>query len=363
MLSPSEFRDIVSGRRTGPAAAVLRTGLRIAEIPYSLVMHGRNACFDGGIFRSSRVPALVISVGNLTVGGTGKTPLVEWLVRWFRDRGVGVGVVSRGYKARDGAPNDEALELASKIPELPHVQNRDRVAAAHQAIDGDGCRVVVLDDAFQHRRIQRDLDLVLLDALEPFGWEHVLPRGTLREPVSGLKRAHVVALSRADAVTAEQRAAIRTRVQQLAPAADWIELVHQPTELIAADGRRQSLDTLADRPVAAFCGIGNPQGFRHTLDTLACQVLGFRSLPDHYAYPPSEVEKLAEWVDMLSNVESVLCTRKDMVKLNCRSLGRHELWAVSIGLQITHGRESFERRLQSLLEANGIPANALDLPA
>ncbi|MCL4207170.1 MAG: tetraacyldisaccharide 4'-kinase [Pirellulaceae bacterium] len=350
MLSPSEFRDIVSGRRIGPTAAVLRTGLRLAEIPYATLMRARNACYDRGVLRSLRVPASVISVGNLTVGGTGKTPLVEWLVGWFRDRGVRVGVVSRGYKARDGAPNDEALELASKIPELPHVQNRDRVAAARQAIDRDSCRVVVLDDAFQHRRIQRDLDLVLLDALEPFGWEHVLPRGTLREPVSGLGRAHVVALSRADAVTAEQRAAIRARVRHLAPAADWIELVHQPTELIAAGGRRRSLESLSRRRVAAFCGIGNPDGFRHTLDTLGCQVLGFRSLPDHFGFPRSEVAKLAEWVEGLADVDTVLCTRKDMVKLECDRLGSRELWAVSIGLVVSHGQESFERRLQSLLE-------------
>ena len=114
------------------------------------------------------------------------------------------GIVSRGYGAR-GGPNDEARELAWKLPGVPHVQDPDRVAAARRAIREFGCQVLVLDDAFQHRRIGRDLDIVLLDALEPLGYEHVFPRGTLREPVEGLARADVVALSRADLLTADQR--------------------------------------------------------------------------------------------------------------------------------------------------------------
>jgi tetraacyldisaccharide 4'-kinase len=350
-MNPSEFRDLVSGQRTGLVASSMRAALRIIEIPYTWIMRGRNVLYNRGMLPSFRVSALVISVGNLTVGGTGKTPMVQWLTNWFRSQGAVAGVVSRGYKARDGAPNDEALELAAKIPDLTHVQNRDRVAGAQRAISRDGCQVIVLDDAFQHRRIQRDLDLVLLDALEPFGWEHVLPRGTLREPVSGLARADIVALSRADAISDEQRAAIRARVKRLAPRADWIELVHQPMELIAGDGRRQALDHLAGRRVAAFCGIGNPQGFVHTLQTLGCQLIGFRSLPDHFAYPPSEVAHLATWLDSLPDVTTVLCTCKDLVKLNCCQLGSNELWAVSIGLRISRGRESLEHRLQALLES------------
>ena len=113
-----------------------------------------------------------------------------------------------------GGPNDEARELAWKLPGVPHVQNPDRVAAARQAIREFGCQALVLDDAFQHRRIARDLDIVLLDALEPLGYEHVFPRGTLREPVEGLARANVIALSRADLLTAEQRRAIRERVAE-----------------------------------------------------------------------------------------------------------------------------------------------------
>jgi len=331
-------------------AGLLRTALRIGEIPYTMVVTTRNVLYDQGVLPAHGVAVPVVSVGNLTVGGTGKTPLVEWLARWFHQHGVSVGLVSRGYKARDGAPNDEALELAGKLPEVPHLQNRDRVAAAQEIIDRYGCRLVLLDDAFQHRRIRRDLDLVLLDALEPFGWEHVLPRGTLREPVSGLTRADVVALSRSDAVSEEQRASIRERVKRLAPKSDWVELVHQPMELVSADGRRASMGMLATRRAAAFCGIGNPDGFRHTLDSLGCQVAGFRSFPDHHAYPPSDLAELEAWIEGLGDVDIVLCTQKDLVKLNCSVLASRDLWAVSIGLGVTHGRELLERRLLSLLD-------------
>ena len=139
-------------------------------------------------WHASSVEVPVISVGNLTLGGTGKTPMVEWIVRQLQKREKKVGIISRGYGSR-GGPNDEALELAWKLPSVPHVQNPDRVAAARRAIDEFGCDALVLDDAFQHRRIARDLDIVLLDALEPLGYEHVFPRGTLREPIEGLARA------------------------------------------------------------------------------------------------------------------------------------------------------------------------------
>ena len=159
-------------------------------------------------------------MGNLSLGGTGKTPMVQWLARWFRERGVRVAVISRGYGAKHGGgANDEALELERKLPGVDHLENPDRVAAVQQAVATFGARLIVLDDAFQHRRMARNLDIVLLDALEPFGFEHVFPRGTLREPISGLARAHVVALSRAELLDSAARREIRQRVKSLAPEA------------------------------------------------------------------------------------------------------------------------------------------------
>ncbi len=292
----------------------------------------------------------VVSVGNLTLGGTGKTPMVEWLARWFRARDVRLTIISRGYGAESGGRNDEALELEQRLPDVPHVQDPDRVAAARMAIEEFECQLILLDDAFQHRRIHRDLDIVLLDALEPFGFGHVFPRGMLREPLAGLKRAQIVALSRANLVDAVERARIRSVVLDYAPSAVWVECNHAPRGLHSAAGATAELTSLADKPVAAFCGIGNPTGFRRTLEQCGFTVASFREFPDHYSYRRSDVESLADWVKDL-NAEAVICTQKDLVKLGIDRLGTRALWALAIGLEISAGAADFEERLHGMLAA------------
>ena len=173
-----------------------------AEFPYTAAVAYRNRRYDLGRAAIHHVAVPVISVGNLTLGGTGKTPMVKWVARRLLAQGSRVAIVSRGYGAAAGQQNDEARELSQALPEVPHVQNRDRVAGAERAIAEFSAQCILLDDGFQHRRLARDLDIVLLDALEPFGFEHVFPRGTLREPLAGLKRAQAVCLSRADAISA-----------------------------------------------------------------------------------------------------------------------------------------------------------------
>jgi tetraacyldisaccharide 4'-kinase len=275
---------------------------------------------------------------------------VEWLARWFRAQVVRVAIVSRGYGAEAGARNDEALELEQKLPDVPHVQNPDRVAAARMAIEEFKSQVILLDDAFQHRRIHRDLDIVLLDALEPFGFGHVFPRGMLREPLSGLRRAHVIALSRANLVDPAERERIKSVVKRHAPTAIWIECDHAPRELRSASGASAELGTIAGKPVAAFCGIGNPDGFRRTLQQCGFQVDAFREFPDHFAYQRADVESLAAWAASLP-IEAAICTQKDLVKLGIDRLGQRSLWAVAIGLEISTGEGDFEARLQQVLAA------------
>ncbi len=189
------FRDIVSGRRRGAAAAVVRGAAALVEPFYAAAVRRRNRRYDRRAAAAHSAGVPVVSVGNLTLGGTGKTPMVRWIAQWFHSRGVRVAVVSRGYGSKAGRANDEALELERLLPDVPRLQNPDRVAAAREAAESLGCRAIVLDDGFQHRRIARDLDIVLLDATEPFGFGHVFPRGTLREPIEGLRRAGVVVLS------------------------------------------------------------------------------------------------------------------------------------------------------------------------
>ncbi len=348
-MNATRFRELVSGERQGVAASILRSILRVVEAPYSSAVAWRNRQYDRGRKEVQRVGIPVISVGNLTLGGTGKTPMVEWLARWFLDRGVRVTIVSRGYGAKAGSSNDEALELAEKLPDVPHVQNPDRVAAARAAIAEHNCQLILLDDAFQHRRIHRDLDIVLLDALAPFGYGHLFPRGMLREPLSSLRRADVVALSRANLIDPSERSRIQSVVRGHAPEALWIECSHAPRELRSASGKRAEIASLASRKIAAFCGIGNPAGFRRTLSQCGCDVAAFREFADHYSYEQSDLDSLGAWASGLA-VDAVVCTQKDLVKIGVDRVRELPLWAIAIGLEISIGQAEFEARMQDILK-------------
>ncbi len=327
---------------------MLRGLLRLGEYPYTWAVERRNQAYETGRKPKFYVGAPVISVGNLTLGGTGKTPLVEWLARWFIDKGATIALVSRGYKAVDGKLNDEAQELAQKLPGVPHEQNADRVAAARLAVQKFGSELILLDDGFQHRRIHRDLDIVLLDALAPFGFDHVFPRGMLREPLSGLARASMAVLTRADMVDEAERARIRGIVKSYAPQIGWAECRHAPRGLLRADGQEESLSSLRGQPVAAFCGLGNPAGFRHTLNECGFNVAAWREFPDHFVYNEAASNELAAWTAG-SGATAAVCTHKDLVKLNVNELGKLPLRAAIVGLEFLRGQEVLEAKLQLLL--------------
>ncbi len=190
------YLALISGQTPGLAAAVQRLGLYLASLFYGLGVRLRNAGYSLGWLRAQRVAAPVVSVGNLTVGGTGKTPAVEYVARYYRRQDRRVAILSRGYGSA-GGHNDEALVLFANLNDVPHLQDADRVRSAHIALEELESEVLVLDDGFQHRRLVRDLDLVLIDATNPWGHGYLLPRGLLREPIRGLRRADLVLLERA----------------------------------------------------------------------------------------------------------------------------------------------------------------------
>ncbi|MEX0677172.1 MAG: tetraacyldisaccharide 4'-kinase [Pirellulales bacterium] len=348
-MRPSQFRRLVSGEWRGPGPTLVRAALAALAVPYTAAVRMRNRRYDAGRAPVTRLEVPVVSVGNITLGGTGKTPTVEWLARWFAGRGVRVGVVSRGYRSKEGRPNDEALELAQKLPDLAHVADTDRVRGARQAVGRFGCQLLLVDDGFQHRRLARDFDLVLIDALEPFGFGHVFPRGTLREPLSGWARADALMLTRADMVDAPGRAEIREHVTRYAPAALWLEATHAPQALLSASGAEQPLETLAGQRIAAFCGIGNPAGFRHSLAHCRYQVAASVEFADHMHYTPEDIREIARWADAL-DVAAVLCTHKDLVKVGEHWTCNIPLWALAIRLEILAGQAPFEAALGRLAQ-------------
>jgi tetraacyldisaccharide 4'-kinase len=321
-------------------------------VPYSLAVRLRNFCYQRGLKRTHHAGVPVVSVGNLTVGGTGKTPAVEYVAGFFRRHELRVAILSRGYGANTG-PNDEALVLEENLPDVPHLQGADRVALAQAAIEELESEVLVLDDGFQHRRLARALDLVLIDATLPWGHGYLLPRGLLREPLGSLHRAGLILLARCDQVDPFVLQDLRDRLHRLVPAVPLVETCHLPIELVDSQQRTAPLELLRQAPIAAFCGLGNPQAFRHTLEQLGARVASFCTFPDHHAYTREDVEQLHAWASQVGRIANpssaqdviVVTTQKDLVKLRLSRLGDLPLWSLRIRLQVRSGQDVLDRCL------------------
>jgi tetraacyldisaccharide 4'-kinase len=340
------YRALISGEARGTWPGVQRAGLWLASKPYGWAVAARHALYDRGWKRSHRAAVPVVSVGNLTAGGTGKTPCVEHVARYYRRRDLRVAILSRGYGGAGGR-NDEARVLEENLPDVPHLQGADRVALAATAVEELDSEVLVLDDAFQHRSLARDLDLVLVDATDPWGHGHLLPRGLLRDSPRRLRRAGVVVLTRCDQVPAAALADLRTTVARLAPGVPVAETTHRPVDLL--NGNTAPLDRLRGRPVAAFCGVGNPEAFRRTLLGLGARVGAFRTFRDHHAYTRADVDDLTAWARRQAPAWVVVTTQKDLVKLRLTRLGPCEVWALRVRLHVEAGQEMFDRQLGAVL--------------
>lgn len=345
-IDRAAYLRLIRGQTRGPAAAFGRSALVLASLGYGAVAWLRNRGYDLGRLPSSRAAVPVVSVGNLTLGGTGKTPMVEWIARRLRERELRVAILSRGYGQTAGL-NDEGRVLEDNLPDVPHLQGGDRVVLAQTAVEQLESQILVLDDGFQHRRLARDLDIVLLDALEPFGLGRLFPRGLLREPVSSLKRAGVVVLSRADLVDQDARQAIRQAAERQAGPLCWAEARHAPRDLVDGAGGSYPLEILHDRAIAAFCGIGNPEGFRRTLASLGGRAQAFREFPDHHAYSARDIHELELWAAQ-TRADLVLTTQKDLVKIRLERLGDARLLALRIGLELLSGGDALESALAAV---------------
>lgn len=347
-MDGNAYFDVISGKQTGAAAAMFR-GLLAGLSPfYAAAVRARNRAYDLGLKRVHRAAVPVLSVGNLTTGGTGKTPFVAWLTQWFRERRVKVALLSRGYCSLSPAGNDEKLLLDRLCPDVPHFQDPDRVAAAERACRECDPDLLILDDGFQHRRLARDLNIVLIDALNPWGYGHCLPRGLLREPVTALRRAEIVVLTRADQVSADNKQAILERVQTISPALPCVEAAFTPRRLVNADGKTHEFAALDGTPVGAVCGIGNPDGFRRTLAECGVQDADcrfFRAFPDHHHYDGGALNAVTRLIRE-NDPALLLTTQKDLVKLDRTELADVPLWAVEIGMRLLGERSELEDRLQ-----------------
>ena len=262
-----------------------------------------------------RLPVPVISIGNLTVGGTGKTPVVEAIARAHLRRGGTPGILSRGYKSKNGS-NDEFDLLARRLPGVPQVAHRERSVGGmellqkHPTVD-----LILLDDGFQHRVLDRDLDLVLIDATQPFGGGRCLPAGWCREPWTALDRADAILITRAEQVSAGARQELFRFLHERFPET-WIGVSKREVEGFR-DARRgdMTLTSLPEEgPIAAFCGIGNPDAFFASLGELDAPVVTTQRFRDHHRYTADDLERLRTEARRCGAV-CLLTTEKDGVKL------------------------------------------------
>lgn len=307
-MKQDSFRKLVSGESSGPGAALLRFILGIAALIYRLIIGMRNFLYSRGWLKIHRADAAVISIGNITTGGTGKTPLVILLCKQiisnskFKISNSQCAILTRGYKtrrpfsvmrrAKKGRGTQYAIRntinepaiLAESCPGVQVVVNPDRVAGAAEAVNRFGAKVLIMDDGFQHRRLGRDLDIVTIDSTAPFGYGKLLPAGLLREPVSTLKRADAVVITRCDQVTEAELTQIEGKLRQVNPEIVIARSVHAPVCAKSINDREISLEELKGKKIFAFCGIGNPAAFFNTVEALGAELIGSRVFDDHYHY-------------------------------------------------------------------------------
>ncbi len=312
-MNHDTYRRIVSGQDQRPGVRALRVLFGAAALVYGLVMRGRNLLFAIGILRSRAAGIPVISIGNITTGGTGKTPLVIWLCNYLRNMGIHSSILTRGYKTHPDQITDEPALLAKACPDTDVVVNPNRVAGAKKAISVHQAQTLVLDDGFQHRRLKRDLDIVAVDATCPFGYGRVLPAGLLREPKSGLSRADAVIITRFDQADAEQMRQLEEKIQQISPNIPIAKAVHKHTGAVTFQNEKLGLEELRSKKIFAFCGIGNPNAFFRCLEQNDLSLADTQTFDDHHAYTQEEMKQIFERA-ISCGAEMILCTQKDWVK-------------------------------------------------
>jgi len=300
-----------------PEPVALRAVLAPAAWLYGAIVALRNMLYDRRWLRIYKADAPVISVGNLTVGGTGKTPVVLELWRRLVALRRRPAILTRGYAAARGQPADEVLEMLDEAPDALVVVEPDRVAGAGWAIDARAVDCLLLDDGFQHRRLARDLDIVLIDALRPWGGGRLLPAGRLREPRASLRRAQVVLVTRANQVEAGRVSEIAAEITRLAPRARVLTADVRPTGLLwtdAAGERRRELAALACTTPLPVCGLGNPASFVAAVEELCAAARRPLLFRDHHRYAARDVARILQAARQ-AGADAVVVSRKDWVKL------------------------------------------------
>jgi len=377
--------DVIMNNRKGVRAKVLRVILRGLSGIYGGVVALRLVLFRDRYIHDHHLGVPVISIGNLTVGGTGKTPVVEMLAKALRDRGRKVAILSRGYKSKRqrkvslvrrlaaklglmGLPpapkprvvsdfervritdsyvaGDEPLMLAMNCPGVPVIVDRDRVNGGAYAINELGADVLLLDDGLQYLRLKHRHDVVLVDRTAPWGTGYMLPRGTLREPPKNLKRASFIFLTKSDGDNEEMIAELR----KYNKVADIIECRHRPVHLQNIHtGEIIPLAELRGKYVGAVSGIAVPQSFENLLRKLGAKVDVYQRFTDHHRFKEREIHQFIERC-VRRDTHFILTTEKDFVRLPPMPVPDIPFCFLRVEIEILRGKEAFEKMVGLIAE-------------
>jgi tetraacyldisaccharide 4'-kinase len=341
--------------------------LWLLSLAYGAGVRVRGLLYDLRVLRSQRVNAKVVCIGNLTTGGTGKTPATILAALTLRRRDHPVAILSRGYgRPKKGAEvcvlhddtemdwkrcGDEPwmMHQILKGQGVPILVSADRVGAAAQAVTFFNSRVIILDDGFQHRRLARDLDVVLINAMEPLDGRMLLPLGDLREPLSALRRAQIIMLTHVDLATEESLAALREEIRRANPQASLLEAVHKPDLLLEVKTQtKHRFDHLKGRPVATVSALASPRQFEACLEHSGVPIAQRWRYPDHHRYTRRELAS----IDHLRGGLPLVTTFKDLVKFpaDWRDILGGEVFALGIKLDIIKGKNIW---IDTLVELAG----------
>jgi len=370
--------QLVHDQEHGIFGKFLLAVLRLFSLCYGAGVFCKLVLYRCGIFKQQRLPCTVISLGNITVGGTGKTPTAQVLAALIRDMGYRVVILNRGYRAKwrgqvglvsDGQriymsaaeAGDEAFLLAKNVPGVAVVVGKDRSLTGQYAVRQLKADVIILDDGYQHWQVARDLDIVLIDTMNGFGNHFLLPRGTLREPLENLDRAQVFLLTKVDQSPDNARDKIRKVLQNYNQTALVVESVHKPLCYIELGdwdkGLRANalaLETLRGKKVLAFSAIGNPSSFEQTLQHVGTTVVVSKRYPDHHDYTMAEMQAAMETA-VQETVDALVTTEKDAVKIPAEFIYSDRplpVYIIGIEVAITGGNQEFMELVRTVCNKN-----------
>ncbi len=349
------YLSILSSQQKGLVATLIKSTLSTLTYPYSVVLKTRNVLYKNGFIKSTKLPVKVFSIGNITTGGTGKTPLVEIMAKTLHQSGRKVAILSRGYgsnnlsQKNNDIVNDECLVLRENLQDVQIFAGKDRVKNGEKVIRNYGIDCIILDDGFQHFKLRRDLDVVVIDSLNPFGGEYLVPRGSLREPLKNLRRADIFIISHCDQSSENAIKSICMRLKQLNADAPVCESIHRPVHVEDLTGSSiLELEWLKGKRIYGLSAIGNPESFAFTLKELGADLIKHRIYYDHHVYTMEEIDGVVSEANSLG-ADAIVVTQKDIVKIKKMNIKGANILSLKIELEITKGIELYNEAIDRVL--------------